>query len=398
MPRTKSRLQARSNRASLPARWKPHWESIAPGLAIGYRKNATGTGSWSVRVANGKGGNWIKRIGDADDVDGVGIAYADAVRKAHEMHGPAAANADKPLTVALALDAYAADLTARGGGLGNVTWVTFHLSATIGSKLVAQLNARELRHWRDGLLAKGLAPASVTRVCKSLSAALALAAAHDPRIKNRDAWRVGLKALPDAGKARNVILDDNAVRKIVAAAYAVDAALGVLVELCATTGCRPVQARRLAVGDVQKNRLMMPSSLKGKGSRRIERRPVPVPESLAMRLKQLGKGRDPDAVLLLRGDGKPWVHNSHRDPVRQAVKRAGLDPDRVTIYALRHSSIVRQLLKGVPIRLVAVGHDTSVGMIERTYSKDIASHGDDVVRATLLDLSEPVRGNVVAMR
>ena len=33
------------------------------------------------------------------------------------------------------------------------------------------------------------------------------------------------------------------------------------------------------------------------------------------------------------------------------------------------ASIVRQLLKGVPTRVVAAHHDTSVAMIERNYSQ-----------------------------
>ena len=33
------------------------------------------------------------------------------------------------------------------------------------------------------------------------------------------------------------------------------------------------------------------------------------------------------------------------------------------MYALRHSSIVRQLLANVPIRVIAAGHDTSVAMM-----------------------------------
>jgi site-specific recombinase XerD len=81
----------------------------------------------------------------------------------------------------------------------------------------------------------------------------------------------------------------------------------------------------------------------------------------------------------------------------RAVTRAGLDPAKITIYALRHSNIVRQLRCGVPIRVVAVAHDTSVLMIERNYSKDIASHVDDLVRPTLLDLSKPTSGNVVPL-
>ena len=50
------------------------------------------------------------------------------------------------------------------------------------------------------------------------------------------------------------------------------------------------------------------------------------------------------------------------------------------MYALRHSSIVRQLLAGVPVRIVAAGHDTSVAMIERNYSRYITDHADALVR------------------
>ena len=44
------------------------------------------------------------------------------------------------------------------------------------------------------------------------------------------------------------------------------------------------------------------------------------------------------------------------------------------MYCLRHSSIVRMLLRNVPIRLVASLHNTSVAMIEKHYSKYITEH------------------------
>ena len=46
------------------------------------------------------------------------------------------------------------------------------------------------------------------------------------------------------------------------------------------------------------------------------------------------------------------------------------------MYALRHSNIVRQILAGVPLRVVAVNHDTSVG---------IGDHADALARVALLD-------------
>ena len=135
---------------------------------------------------------------------------------------------------------------------------------------------------------------------------------------------------------------------------------------------------------------MMPSSRKGRGQKKIERRPVPIPASLAALLTQQAKERPLDAPLLTRADGSGWGHSSrarHRDAFRAVVAAAELDPDEVTLYALRHSSIVRQLIANVPIRIVAALHDTSVGMIECTYSKHIAEHSDAQARRGLLDLS-----------
>jgi hypothetical protein len=65
--------------------------------------------------------------------------------------------------------------------------------------------------------------------------------------------------------------------------------------------------------------------------------------------------------------------------------------------ALRHSSIVRQLLAGVPVRVVAVNHDTSIVMIERTYSRHIGDHADALARVALLDTTVAPAGNVGAI-
>jgi len=394
-----SPLENRTSRLRLAIRRKPYWVKLAEGLSLGYRRNAS-AGSWSMRVADGKGGNWIKLIAPADDYDGTAgaLTYWDAQHKARELvRGTAPDDGTKLQTVAEALTAYAADLDLRGGGSGDAARVENHLPASLATKLVAQLNARELKAWRDGLLKKSLAPGSVTRYCKSFKAALNLVAAHDPRVTNREAWRVGLASLPDAGRARNVILTDDQVRKFAAAALEISPAFGLLVEIAAITGARPVQLRRLTVGDVQENRLLMPSSKKGRGKRRIERRPVPIPESLAARLRPIGNGKPPEAPLLVKDDGTVWERWEHGVPVRQAVKAARLDPE-VTIYALRHSSVVRMLIKNIPVRVVADLHDTSVAMIEQNYSKFISHHVDDLARSALIDLAVPVKGNIVSLR
>src|SRR6516165_115622 len=59
-------LETRSSRLKLPVAKKPNFVKIGPGLGLGYRRNTT-AGTWVLRAADGKGGNWTKAIGAADD-------------------------------------------------------------------------------------------------------------------------------------------------------------------------------------------------------------------------------------------------------------------------------------------------------------------------------------------
>jgi hypothetical protein len=104
--------------------------------------------------------------------------------------------------------------------------------------------------------------------------------------------------------------------------------------------------------------------------------------------RRLRRDAPMDAALLARGDGSRWPTGRDRGAtsVRELWARAaGRCGITAPMYALRHSSIVRGLLRGVPIRVVAVTHDTSVVMIERTYSRHIIDHADALMRGALLD-------------
>ena len=106
------------------------------------------------------------------------------------------------------------------------------------------------------------------------------------------------------------------------------------------------------------------------------------------------KGHEP---LLFRprwrqiGDGKwekfsrgPWYSASELTrPWAAIVERAGLAPG-VVPYAMRHSSIVRGLRAGLPVRLVAALHDTSSAMIEKHYAAYIIDAMDEL--AALADV------------
>ena len=144
---------------------------------------------------------------------------------------------------------------------------------------------------------------------------------------------------------------------------------------------------------------MMPSSRKGRRKKRIERKPVSITPGLAAKLRKAARGRSPTDPLLLQSNGEPWTAGARRRPIEDAVARAGLKG--VTLYSLRHGSIIRQLLAGVPMRVVAVNHDTSVAMLERSYSAFISDVSDVVTRRALIDTSQPPtarQGRPVAAR
>jgi integrase len=400
-PRASS-IETRTSRLKLPVREKPHaFTGISPGIALGYRRNR-GSGTWVVRVADGKGGNWTKRVGLADDFEAADgehvLDWWQAIDKARKL---ARADAGRPVSVADAVNAYERDLIARGGSVANAGRIRKHLTQTLASKPVGLLTSREMSAWRDGLIADGMPPATVVRLCRATKAALNLAARHDHRILNRAAWGDGLSGIAETFASRNIQrLDDDQVRALIAAAYAVDSAFGAYLETAAVTGSRLNQIARLVVSDLQAGngappRLLMPSSRKGRG-RKPAKRPIPITQTLAAKLQS---DRNFDAPLLLRSDGRAWQSSregDHAELYRRAAERAGIAG--TTMYALRHSSIIRSLLLNVPARVVAAQHDTSLRMLERTYSAFITDHADAVARAALLNTAPPPEAdNVVAL-
>jgi integrase len=405
-----SALESRSARLRLKIRRRPYsGPSLARGISLMYRRNKT-NGTWVLKSSDGHGAYWTKGFALADDYedsDGKNVlTFYEAQDAAKRLARDADGSGDTtPISVDGALEDYKRDLESRSANPYNAESPRVHLTKVLLAKPVQLLNPHELKNWRDGLLGK-LAPATVNRVCRCLGAALELARQHDERIQNRQAWEVGLAGLPDAQQTRNVILSDDKVRDFVSTAYALDAGFGLLSDVLAITGARPSQVVRLRVEDLHdhqvKPKLMMPKSGKGGGRNRAqkktERYSVPITVQLAASLRHVVKGRAADAPLLLQSDGSPWDKNpgQHYHRLVDKIVTAIGNPD-ATMYALRHSSIVRMLLRNVPIRLVASLHNTSVAMIEKTYSKHITEHSDDISRKALLQ-HEPASGdNVVVL-
>src|SRR5262245_24102448 len=121
MPKPRAaRLETPTARRKLPVRGKPYYQIVSPNIALGYRRTASGPGTWSVRVTGA--GEWVKRIALADDLepaDGRAVLTywqaIEAARKLARRQPGDDADDSRPVTVGEALNNYEADLKAPGG-------------------------------------------------------------------------------------------------------------------------------------------------------------------------------------------------------------------------------------------------------------------------------------------
>jgi integrase len=415
----RAKIDTIARRKKLPVTAQPVWATIGDGrsgLKLGYRKGARG-GVWIGKLVR-DGARVQTVLGAADDGSGRGLDYTNALTAATAWAGAertrlaqgVSGKADRIATVANAIKTYVAMRVKRAERAGRDAHsrLTRHVLSDVklAALPVERVTARALNDWR-GRLPAAMTPAGVNRLLNDLRAALnAHIATHwrdlPPTIGKE--IETGLKALPNAQTARQALLTDGDVRRIIDAAYGVNPDLGALVLILATTGARFGQAAKITVADFQPEagRVMIPTSAKGKGTKQRRYSAVPVGPDVVEQLKRLTAGRSGHEPLLMRWISRqigpvewervrraPWSNASEMlRGWRKALTAANVP--YVEPYALRHSSIVRGLRSGVPTRIVAALHDTSSAMIERHYSMHILDLADELARRAIVPLtSEP---------
>lgn len=418
-----TRIQDRAARARLTPRDKPYWRGLSEGVHLGYRCGQR-KGTWVARYMCPERRAYItSALGEADDIldaDGREIlsykqAFDAALRWVEiATRGDPVQDNNPDISVAEAVEAYIAARNARrasqaGRAVKSDAASNLNRCVLEDKKLplirLADLVESDLRAWQLRLPRRK--PTSLQRVVNDLKAALNMAFAGHRRLLPADLPTVikfGLKVdaveMLTAEHRDNQILTDDQVRRVVAAALAIDPDFGLLVILLAATGARFSQLARMKVRDVQweQSRLMVPQSFKGK-KRVLSYTRVQIGQDTVGAVKPAIEGRPGSAPLLERWRHKqvgpmewervergPWTSSSEMLRMwKQAVEDAGL-PATTIPYALRHSSIVRGLRFGLPIRLVAALHDTSVQMIERHYSRWITEGLDELAARAVVPI------------
>jgi integrase len=427
-------LSTRSARMRLTARAKPYWRLIAEGLHLGYRRStvARRAGTWLCRRYLGDERYEVHALGAADDFPDMHgatnvLRFDEAISAArgwaHERaDAERTARAGKVVpTVRQAIEGYIARRRRKaspGSGQDAELRLSHHvLRSPLAELSLDRLTREALDAWREGLRRGGraasdepLASSTLARLLNDVRAALRAGAQGADLAKVGALVRDALRAPADPDRARaKQILPDAEVRRIIEAAYTQDDDFGALVLVLAATGCRLSQAARLTVADLQvdRERIMIPVSLKGRGQKHRDGIAVPLPADTLARLRPLIAGRRAHELLLMRwhhrqveGDKEAgrlpaWTKDERRAwrfaaemvrPWRATLTTAQLPADLVP-YCLRHSSIVRGLRAGLPVRLVAAAHDTSVAMIERHYGHFIVDASEDLLRRAAMLLT-----------
>ena len=299
-----------------------------------------------LRAADGHGAYWTDAIALADDhepADGTAVlTFWQAQDKARLLvrGEDAPATARPPWRCARRLRTRSGDTRRRRSPMRRV--VRKLIPAALLAKPVGLLTftrAAALAR-RSARPAQGVDRS--TRTCKSLKAALNLAAAHDQRIGNSAVWRTLWRACPTRTPPAVSDCPSATCARSSPPPMRSRPKLGLWAEVAATTGARPSQIARLDVADLQDERddarLMMPSSRKGQGHQARRAPPGADPgrhwqRSCGSGRRQAARGGDP---LLLQSDGTRWQHADHVRP----FARRGAAPGcaGVTAYALRHSS------------------------------------------------------------
>ncbi|RTL27185.1 MAG: integrase [Burkholderiales bacterium] len=364
-------------RSALAPRKTAYWQKLANGRHLGFRKlTAASIGTWFAQAYDPGTREQTRRgLGDFGDVPehqrfDAAKRAADAWFKHLDCGGT-----PEVVTVKAACDDYVKQVRKlKGDTRANDIQARFE-RWVYGDKIAwIELNKLTRKHveaWRERLEQTPVivnpyaaepdlrprSPSSINRDMTPLRAALNRALDLND-VTSDAAWRIALRPVKGADQRRDIYLDRKQRLKLIEHA-ASDVAM--FLHGMSVLPLRPGALAALSVGQFDE-RLAVLTVGKDKTG---QDRKIPLPKATVAFLRKLAKGREPDAPLFSRADGKRWDKDAWKKPIKEAVIAAGM-PDKTTAYTLRHSAIT-DLVPHLDLLTVAQISGTSVAMIERHY-------------------------------
>lgn len=397
-----TRLETTTARSRLQRGRQPHWHTLVPGRAhLGWQRWPNEpAGRWMLRRYIQRHQYQVTPLGSADDqgdADGqrvLSFAQAEAKARAMLVGGTGKVHG---MTVRQAFEHYVAhketlhqpvaDLLSRGRA---------HILPTLGSLVVEDLDAAQLRRWlatlatapaqvrpKAGVAQYQTAPrteddkrrrkASANRVLSMLKAALNHVY-DEGHVANRDAWGRKLKPFRDVETARIRYLSVAEAQRLL---NACDQDFRPLVRAALETGCRYSELARLEVHDFNKDA----GTVTIRKSKTSKARHVVLTDDGRAFFKQYCLGRAGNALMFAHADGTGWKASEQGRVMDDASEHARLKP-RITFHGLRHTWASLSVMAGVPLLVVAknLGH-TDTRMVEKHYGHLAPSYIADAIRA-----------------
>jgi integrase len=366
-------LSRKRDRERLAVRREPHWQRLAEGAYLGFRR---GPDTWIARYRDRDGGQQYQSLGEAMEFD-------DAKRKAEswlEQLAGSAVRTVKRDTIKAALQSYLDDLREHGrtGAAKEAEW---RFKKTVYSDPLADTSLEratkdDFREWRERQK-PGREPRTLNRHMRSVVAGLNYAVKEGGHVGNPTAWSLKPLAddVEDDGETA-IFLTPEQRQALVAAATPFAAAFLRGLEL---TGARPQELAAATVAHFDGEQIRL-AHRKGKPPKLRVRHTVLGPEGIAFFEKQTAD-KSADSLIFTEDGETQWRRHMWARTVRAAVKAHNKKakgrerlPIGVGAYAMRHARISELLqIHGVDPLTVAAQTGTSLAMIERAYLKFIPS-------------------------
>lgn len=365
-------LSRKRERTRLPVRREPHWQRLAQGAALGFRR---GPDTWIARFRSRDGKHLYKSLGDALEFD---EAKEAAERWLAQFAGSGVRSFVRS-TVRVALEAYLEDLRHHGrsgtadDAEGRFNTVVF--GDPIADRRLESVTRNDFHEWRERLC-EGRQARTVNRNVRAVVAALNRAIELG-YLGNPAAWK--LRALSDDvedGGETAVFLDAAQRKSIISSASPFAAPFFRGLEL---TGARPKELAAALVVDFDGQTLRL-SHRKGRPPK-VRLRHVVLSTKAIGFFKKQSQDKLPSAYLFTEDGETPWRRHIWAREMRGAIAKCNENARGKTrvstdagAYSFRHARIseLLQVYRVDPLT-VAAQTGTSLAMIEKAYLRFIPS-------------------------